>query len=812
MLEQCARALGEAACGETCEIWIWRSAVEGDRHLERIALFGQGLVENPLAVLDTEWSYPREFHIEPEAEPEVEPEAAGRQIVHLAIGPYGFATIVRPTASGIADFDQLLACAAAIGDNIVGFLPREELEFSNQWLLKRNAFDRRAATSLAAVTSLDQLGLLVGELSESLLPIEIMGIYFIDPVSTRLRLVHAVGLNEQERRNAERTASGRHPGEVMRTGKGIDIPDTALLDAHDDHSGHGRPVRSRLFLPVLLEGTAIGAIGFASARKECFGQRHRQALAFLCALAGTTYARLRAELHIIRGSALVEAVTTANERLLRAMDWRHAATAALALVGQKLDADALAVVRLEADERGEQLDFVWQPVFGAPWLNRDRVVRLAGVERTTLSRGDAIKVEIVASQPLATLKPLIVNGELWGVLVYEPRENAIFPLTRGERSALRALANGFVATIDRERMDQESRQREKVDAVNKLASGVANEFNNLLWPMVLYSDMLERVPMLDERSLRMVRDIRRSAGRASELVQQVFTISRSRDSLLQVIDIAELAIEVSASAQGRAFPGVKIVSVIDADAGSVLGDEEAVRQLLTDCVNHALQSIGSNSGELRLELERVELDRGVWIRILIEDNGRANPKTQVSMTAAHRIAAELGGQLVVRALATHQVSREVLLPITLREAPAHHEEVESATQSLQLRSTAELILLVDDDGAVLEVARQILESLGYEVIACATPKQALMSIADTSLPIALLLTDLAMPGMDGLELAREAKKIRPSMPIVCCTGFGDARSERMAKEIGIAAFIRKPIDFEQYAQTIRAAIDASPRA
>jgi DNA-binding NtrC family response regulator len=113
---------------------------------------------------------------------------------------------------------------------------------------------------------------------------------------------------------------------------------------------------------------------------------------------------------------------------------------------------------------------------------------------------------------------------------------------------------------------------------------------------------------------------------------------------------------------------------------------------------------------------------------------------------------------------------------------------------------------------VLEVARQILESLGYEVIACGTPKQALMSIADTSLPIALLLTDLAMPGMDGLELAREAKKIRPSMPIVCCTGFGDARSERMAKEIGIAAFIRKPIDFEHYSQTIRAAIDASPRA
>ncbi len=85
MLEQCARALGEAALGETCEIWLWRSAVEGDRHLERVALFGLGLVENPLAVLEIEWSYPRQLHLEPELEPEVEPETAGRQIVHLAL-------------------------------------------------------------------------------------------------------------------------------------------------------------------------------------------------------------------------------------------------------------------------------------------------------------------------------------------------------------------------------------------------------------------------------------------------------------------------------------------------------------------------------------------------------------------------------------------------------------------------------------------------------------------------------------------------------------------------------------------------------
>ena len=124
---------------------------------------------------------------------------------------------------------------------------------------------------------------------------------------------------------------------------------------------------------------------------------------------------------------------------------------------------------------------------------------------------------------------------------------------------------------------------------------------------------------------------------------------------------------------------------------------------------------------------------------------------------------------------------------------------------------SERILLVDDDAAVLEVARQILESLGYAVTPCGDPRRALGVLEDGSVRLALLLTDLAMPGMDGMTLAREARRLRPALPIVCCTGFGDARAERAAQEIGVAAFIRKPIDFDHYATTIRAAIDGPRR-
>jgi CheY-like chemotaxis protein len=188
----------------------------------------------------------------------------------------------------------------------------------------------------------------------------------------------------------------------------------------------------------------------------------------------------------------------------------------------------------------------------------------------------------------------------------------------------------------------------------------------------------------------------------------------------------------------------------------------------------------------------------------------------VGMATARRLCGALGGEIALERRPGAGLVRELFLPIALRE-PAAHAEAEPSLDELVAKAyptpspEARWILLVDDDGAVLEVARQILESLEYEVEACSTPARALEVLGDGARPLSLLLTDLSMPGMDGLTLAREARRLRPALPIVFCTGFGDARAERVARELGAAAFIRKPIDFDHYAKTIRAAIEGSPR-
>ena len=810
MANAIAQAAAEALGCSAGEVWLWRVGAPEDRRIERVGQFGSVPAVNALAGLFVDWPY--------EGPWSRSTGEAGTEVIHLALGSYGFATMHRAAAAPEIT-DAMLARISAlcdrIGHRLVAEFPPSELESNVRWLLAKNDFDRRAARLLAGARSLEELGRLIDALSSRLFDVEYSGIYFVEPATARLRLVFGRGLTELERQNAERTAERRHPGEVLRSGRPVDLEEISPETMGEEPPGHGRVIRSRLYLPVRSGDAVVGTIGFASAQPRSFGRRHHQALSFLADLAGVMYARLHAQRETERRGQLIESCAVANERLIASIDWRAAATPALALVGTALGAKALALVRLDPDEHGKEEDFVWQPMFGAPWPHHARAHQVTADEIDHLARGQAL--EWHEQDTTLVVKPLSVDGELWGVIVCEAAEKAPRSMSRTERAALRALAGGFAAAIARERTDRDLRDRQRQDAVSRLASGIAHDFNNLLWPILLYSDMLERAPGMDERTRHMLRDMRGSAARASELVQQMFAISRTRDRVLEVVDVGEITVEIAATVRRSAPTSARISASIDSETGHVLGDEASIRELIMQVFAHALEALEGQEGEIRIVLERIERDRGSWLRLAITDTGSMPRARQLALTAAHRIASEHRGELTVMGLPSGVTQRELFLPISLREPIEADEqpsveqleaEIKAAEESLR---TGDRILLVDDDAAVLEVARQILESLGYEVIAQSRAQDAVELLGRPDERFSLLLTDVAMPGMDGLSLAREAKRLRPGIPIVCCTGFGDARAERTAAEIGVSAFIRKPIDFDHYAKTIRAAIDGSRR-
>ena len=859
--DEIAKALVETVGCESCEIWLWRKDESSAPRLARVGRAGP-----PVPEVDSHEAVEEvgDRTLDGSDAALMTDPVTGRSVVQVPIGLHGHALL----ALGASSVSQpMLSWLTHASEEIAGAiarrLPHEELVEMNRWLLRRNAVDRVIARRFAKVRTLAELGLTIDAVTDRLFAVEYSGIYFLDPETGALRLVHAKGLTEEERVAAEATAIDRHPGAVLRTGRAIDVPDTAASpdDPAPVPTAHGKQILSRMYLPVRVDGVVVGTVGFASARRGSFSSRHRKALSFLADFAGLTYARIVAAHENARRGALLQASHAAAERLLGGIDWRAAANASLALVGSALDAGTLAVLEVappQSSNDGAVLaEFIWQPTFGGTWSRAARLSHPTDDERARLAAGESVSIRFDATSASAMVKPIIVDGALWGVLSFEPQGGSHRSLDLHDRSAIRALANAFALAIGRERLDQMLRQRQRMEAIGFLASGLAKDFNNLLWPILLYTEMLERSPGLDARTLQMLSEIRSSARQVSGLVQQVLALSQSRERFDEPIPVAPIVVAVGELLR-RSAPSILDIAIeVTPDVGDILGDADSLHHALTRLAVRAVDALRGRSGKVTLRADMSQRGGRPQVRIAVSDTGPAlGPETcahlfdpytplgqgaespdrsnRLGLAAVQRIVTEFGGTISVESVPGKGTRFELLFPsvhvASRTSAPArpldarpvdarpvdagppgaraeHDVPMTSVGGHGEDRGGRDTILLVDDDPAVLQVEREMLESVGYRVIACADPDEALRILADRNRAIALMLTDLTMPGLDGIELAVRAKRIRPALRIVCCTGYGDGRSERRGLEAGISAFVHKPIDLDRLAATLRQTIE-----
>jgi CheY-like chemotaxis protein/signal transduction histidine kinase/putative methionine-R-sulfoxide reductase with GAF domain len=756
--------------------------------------------------------------------------ASDSAVLEFALGPFGRVLLGFGAHRVTGAARRALARSVdEIADDLTKRLPPAELASAMRWLLARNEVDRTIARSFAAVRTLDELGRTIEAVSDELFVVEYSGIYFLDPDTGRLRLVGAKGLDEEERRAAEATAEDRHPGFVLRTGQVVDIPDTtrASPEVGAERRSHGKAVRSRLYLPVQVDGVVVGTVGFASERPGSFTPRHREGLSFLADFAGLTYARLVAARENERRGALIVASHEAGARVLAALDWREVATAVLALLGDALDAGALALVEVaqgaaeRATPSGAPREFVWQPVFGEPWSLGAAVREAARADMASLSAGHGVEVTLGDARRRLLLKPVLVEGALWGVLSFERRASSLREADHAERSAMRGLASAFAIAIARERLESSLRQRQRMEAVGMLASGLARDFNNVLWPIILYTEMLDGGVALDARMRQMLHEIQSSARAASDIVQQVLALSLPRERTVELVSVPR-AVEECASILSRTVPAtVSLEASAEPDAGSVLADGGAIHRAIINLVTHAVDALAGRTGRVRLLAERAAHAGGRVVRITVRGGGdgasaavgplvafdpyaspaptttasRPQAAASLGLGIVHRVVTELDGRMLI-AEGEHGA---VVLELSLLAADAAEPVPARVTE----KPRKSVILVVDDDPAVLEVERAMLAALGHEVLAAASPAQALDVLSSRADGVDLLVTDLSMPGMTGIELAAEARRRSPALRVVCCTGYGDERAERMAKAAGISAFLRKPVDLDTLEETVR---------
>ncbi len=367
----------------------------------------------------------------------------------------------------------------------------------------------------------------------------------------------------------------------------------------------------------------------------------------------------------------------------------------------------------------------------------------------------------------------------------------------------------------------------RMQALGTLAGGIAHEFNNILAAMLGFTEITQALLPPNSPARQNLEEVYTAGQRARELIQQTLSYSRSATTASQPLGYAPLVAEVVGLLRASLPKTIEIRDHIAPDIGAVLADPASMHQILMNlCINaaHALD-VG---GQIDVNVDTCQVDDafaaqlaslqpGAYIRLQVQDNGRGMPPEilnrifdpfYTTKSASEGTGLGLGLAIVNRIVTTYCGAITVdstpgtgtTFTVYLPQATTPSEMALRGEQpSLQGKGH---ILLVDDEVMLAKVEQHILERLGYTVDMCTHPKEALNLFRHAPQRFDLVMTDLTMPDMNGVQLITILRAIRPHIPVILCTGFGHMLDEEALEDLGVSALLIKPIETPELAATV----------
>jgi two-component system, cell cycle sensor histidine kinase and response regulator CckA len=380
-------------------------------------------------------------------------------------------------------------------------------------------------------------------------------------------------------------------------------------------------------------------------------------------------------------------------------------------------------------------------------------------------------------------------------------------------------------------MEVKLAQAAKLEAVGQLAGGIAHDFNNLLTGIGGVVELLKlRLPN-DDPNLRDVLDLRQAIDRGAGLTRQLLAFSRQQPIAPTVLNLNVLLEETSRMLGRLIGEDIELVLAPAPEELCVRADRTQLEQVLLNLAVNARDAM-PGGGRLRLELSRAHIDArggqqhpdarpGDFARLQVSDTGLGMDEATLSrifepffttkpigagtglgLSMVHGIVSKAGGFVEVKSEPGKGASFDVWLPL------APERQLAAETAPAIRRGGRETVLLVEDEEMVLRFTSQLLKRLGYEVLTATRAEEALAR-TEAGERFDLLLTDVLLPGIDGLELFRRLAAARGAFPVVFMSGYTDnVLAERGVEEVG-AAFLQKPFSHDELAAKVRAALDAS---
>jgi signal transduction histidine kinase/ActR/RegA family two-component response regulator len=381
--------------------------------------------------------------------------------------------------------------------------------------------------------------------------------------------------------------------------------------------------------------------------------------------------------------------------------------------------------------------------------------------------------------------------------------------------------------------ERQMQQVLKLQAIGTLAGGIAHDFNNILFPIIGYTELTMDDVSPESQAFRNLEEVLKAANRAKELVQQILTFSRLNGHSRKPIRVQTIIHEALKLLRASIPKTIDIRVDVDDSCMAILGDATQIHQVVMNLCTNAYQAMLETGGRIEIGLRQVDIDydetvhqvgikMGPHVMLTIKDEGigmeplvlerifepyyttkEPGKGTGLGLSVIHGIVKNHSGFIRVESTPARGSTFRVYLPVLEDAGP----EVDEAVSSPE-PGCGERILLVDDEEQIVAVGRQMLEKLGYHVTARTDSLDALALFAQGPENFDLVITDMTMPRMSGDQMARKLLEIKPTLPIILCTGYSEMITEVKAEDLGIVKFVMKPIIKEDLAIAVRAALEA----
>jgi nitrogen-specific signal transduction histidine kinase/ActR/RegA family two-component response regulator len=387
----------------------------------------------------------------------------------------------------------------------------------------------------------------------------------------------------------------------------------------------------------------------------------------------------------------------------------------------------------------------------------------------------------------------------------------------------------------REKIEESLRQAQKLEAVGTLARGIAHDFNNILGALSGYAELAFESTHDNPRVHGDLRKVLQAAHLASDLVTRLLVFSRQQERSDTLIRLERPIQESLQLLRSTLSPNVEIREALDADAPEILGNETQLIQIVMNLATNALHAMKSRGGVLGIGLEHLRVDApfvrlhpdlrpGPYALLTVSDTGHGiepqnlervlepffttkppSEGTGLGLSVVHGIVREHGGALEIESVPGEGTTVRVYLPAALKPG-----DEGIALRRAPPRGSGQRVLLVDDERALADLGQRRLEDLGYAPCVFTDSRRALEAFRQRPHDFDLVVTDQAMPHLTGIELAREIRRIRPELPVVLVSGYGETLRPESLEAAGIRQFLGKPVTEAALAEAVFTALDSRP--